>query len=380
MYINFWYAIALSSSLKADKPLKLRRLSQNLVLYRDEAGLAHCLHDVCSHRGGSLAAGRILEGNIECPYHGWQFNAEGQCVHIPFFSGQSQRIPQRSRMDSYPVQEKYGLVFAFLGDLLEQRRPPLLAPDSNPAHYQYPEDQWRWVTMSWPVKANYERCVENAIDPSHNQYVHRAHGFMGNRQETFQMNRVDAIEHEWGNGYCHQFYTSKEAVAGGEGDLSVSAGHSGPGQVWNYTHITRENWMHQYLYMTPVDDFNTVVFNISISNFLPVDVASDKEIMAMSEAIAMEDVQIVEGITPIITPEDMSGEVMLVSDKAIMVYRSFISNWKERGWRIDSASLNRESANKVFAIPSPGRRCQDGWVFEAVPLCVATSANAKKFG
>jgi phenylpropionate dioxygenase-like ring-hydroxylating dioxygenase large terminal subunit len=389
MYINFWYAMELSENVTEDKPLKVRRLAQNFVLFRDEEGVAHCLHDVCSHRGGSLGTGRIRDGHVECPYHGWQFNGEGNCVYIPSLGTDNQKIPARTKIDSYPVQEKYGMLFAFLGDLPEEQRPPLMSPDTNPQDYDYPEDKWRWVSMSWPIKANYERCVENGIDPSHNEYVHRAHGFMGNRQDSYKVNRLDPVEHEWGNGFWHRFYAPAssadvlykgETARQDEGDLNVSAGHSGPNQVWTYIHITKENWMHQYLYETPVDDLNTVAFNTSICNFLPEDVATDEEIMEMNESIAVEDVHVLEDIAPMKTPDNMVSEVMVPSDKAIVGYRNFIKEWDARGWRIDIESVKREQHTKVYAIPSPRRRTEKGWVFETVPLIAATKEAVKKVG
>jgi phenylpropionate dioxygenase-like ring-hydroxylating dioxygenase large terminal subunit len=389
MYINFWYAMELGKNVTADKPLKIRRLNQNFVLFRDAAGAVQCLHDVCSHRGGSLGAGRIRDGHIECPYHGWQFNGGGDCVYIPSLGADNQKIPARTKIDSYPVQEKYGLVFAFLGDLPPAQRPPLMCPDSNPQGYAYPPQQWRWVAMSWPIKANYERCVENGIDPSHNEFVHRAHGFMGNRQETYKVNQLDPVEHEWGGGFWHRFYAPPstadvlykgETARDKEGDLNVSAGHSGPNQVWTYIHITGENWIHQYLYETPVDAINTVAFNISISNFLPEDVATDEEIMEMNASVAVEDVQVLEDITPMVTPDNMISEVMMPSDKAIVDYRRCLKQWDARGWRIDSQALKRDEHTKAYAIPSPRRRSEKGWVFDSVPLLSATTAAVKKAG
>jgi len=124
MFINFWYVAAESKSL-ADEPLHLTMLGQEFVLFRDSKGIARCLSNVCTHRGGSLAHGKIKGDCIECPYHGWQFNADGYCTHIPSI-GKDAKIPGRAKVDAYPTQEKYGLVFAFLGDLPEEERPPIV--------------------------------------------------------------------------------------------------------------------------------------------------------------------------------------------------------------------------------------------------------------
>ena len=95
------------------------------VLFRDSQGQAHCLSNVCVHRGASLADGKVKGDCVECPYHGWQFNGEGACTRIPSL-GSNAAIPSRAKVDSYPVQEKFGLIFAFLGDLPEDERPPIM--------------------------------------------------------------------------------------------------------------------------------------------------------------------------------------------------------------------------------------------------------------
>ena len=78
MLINFWYAAELSASL-SDKPVKVRLLGQNFVLFRDSHGLARCLSNVCIHRCASLADGWVSGDRVVCPYHGWEFAGSGQC-------------------------------------------------------------------------------------------------------------------------------------------------------------------------------------------------------------------------------------------------------------------------------------------------------------
>ena len=60
MYINFWYAAERSEKLTADKPLRVRMLSHEFVLFRDSKGKAHCLSDTCIHRGAALSGGKVM--------------------------------------------------------------------------------------------------------------------------------------------------------------------------------------------------------------------------------------------------------------------------------------------------------------------------------
>jgi len=84
---------------------------------------------VCIHRCASLADGWVSGDRVVCPYHGWEFGADGACTNIPAL-GPDTRIPKRVRVDSYPTMEKYGWVWAFLGDLPENERPKV--PDLFP--------------------------------------------------------------------------------------------------------------------------------------------------------------------------------------------------------------------------------------------------------
>ena len=82
MFINFWYPAEQASAL-GQKPVRVRMLGQNFVLFRDSAGVAHCLSNVCLHRCGSLGDGWVRNDRVVCPYHGWEFNGSGQCERIP---------------------------------------------------------------------------------------------------------------------------------------------------------------------------------------------------------------------------------------------------------------------------------------------------------
>ena len=129
MFINFWYVAEQSRNL-TEKPLKVQLLGAQFVLWRDSKGKVNCVSNTCTHRGGALGDGRIRGDCIECPYHGWQFSGDGSCTRLPSI-GPDAKIPARTRIDAYPVVEKYGLIHVFLGDLPEAERPRLLVFDLN---------------------------------------------------------------------------------------------------------------------------------------------------------------------------------------------------------------------------------------------------------
>ncbi len=167
MYINFWYPIAKSTDITTYEPFRAQVLNHQFVAFRDGDGAAHVLSDVCVHRGGALGKGWVRDGTVVCPYHGWRFAGNGQCTHIPTLG--DEKPPARAKVDSYPIQEKYGIVFAFLGDLPEEERPPLCDIE------EYDQEGWRANDLLvFEVNAFYERSIENGIDPSHNEFVHPA--------------------------------------------------------------------------------------------------------------------------------------------------------------------------------------------------------------
>jgi nitrite reductase/ring-hydroxylating ferredoxin subunit len=118
---RYWHPVGLSANTNAT-PQRVRILGEDLILFRDGSGRAGLLHAPCCHRGTSLYYGKIEADGIRCCYHGWLFDIKGNCLEQPCEpNGGLHR--ERVRQPWYPVQELYGLVFAYLGPL--DRQPPL---------------------------------------------------------------------------------------------------------------------------------------------------------------------------------------------------------------------------------------------------------------
>jgi len=94
-------------------------------------------------------------------------------------------------------------------------------------------------------------------------------------------------------------------------------------------------------------------------------------------AIAQEDIDILESLDPIGTPMSPTEEVLVPSDGAIVSYRKFLKQWKDRGWRIDLTSQRAQRLNKAFAIPCPARRTSGNWVLDPVPLVAGAEKRTK---
>jgi phenylpropionate dioxygenase-like ring-hydroxylating dioxygenase large terminal subunit len=377
MYINFWYPIVRSEDLAMDVPQKVKVLGVNVVTFRDADGNAHVLSDTCVHRGGSLggawSAGkvpRIVNGCIVCPYHGWEFDGEGQCVNIPSI-GYGKKPPARAKVDAYPVQEKYGIVFAFLGDLPEEERPPLLQVE------EYAAPDWRANTiLVLDVNYYYERSIENALDPAHNEFVHPSHGFTALHRDTYHVNEYETEEHPqgWGTWFMHKFSAppldeKKWGKARTEaGDLWAGGGTYGPNVVVTHINPQPDKGFRQYFFEQPVDEYRTRIFFLNMRNFM-TDPKHDGPIHATNKVIAQQDINILESLYPTRTPVSTTKEVLMPADKAVVAYREWLSRFDNAGWRIDIDEFNRRNGkDTAFAIPGPGRRESKNWVVEAVPL------------
>ncbi len=111
---RYWQPVGISEKVK-DLPLAVRFLGEDLILFRDKLGRPGLVHPRCCHRGTTLFYGRVEEEGIRCCYHGWMFDVEGRCVDMPCEKDNGAGIRENVRQPWYPVQEAYGIVWAYMG-------------------------------------------------------------------------------------------------------------------------------------------------------------------------------------------------------------------------------------------------------------------------
>jgi phenylpropionate dioxygenase-like ring-hydroxylating dioxygenase large terminal subunit len=161
----FWQPFALDSELATpdSDPLRVRLLGEDLVAFRDSNGTVGLLAGNCPHRGASLFFGRNEEAGIRCVYHGWKFSGDGTCVDMPNEPAESD-FKHKVTATAYPVRERGGVLWAFLGPKTDIPRPPELEWTRVPASHRY-------VTKRSQV-CNFLQNVEGEVDSSHVSFLH----------------------------------------------------------------------------------------------------------------------------------------------------------------------------------------------------------------
>jgi phenylpropionate dioxygenase-like ring-hydroxylating dioxygenase large terminal subunit len=159
---NEWYIAAWSDEV-GDPPLARRICGDPVVLFRSADGKVGALFDRCCHRGAPLQFGKVVEHGLQCGYHGLIFDHRGKCIRVP---GQD-LIAERTRVRSYPIVEKDGFLWIWMGD-------PARADQSRLIDYPFHRDCRRWPSKhsTYHIKANYMLMVDNLMDLTHLGYVH----------------------------------------------------------------------------------------------------------------------------------------------------------------------------------------------------------------
>ncbi len=353
MLINLWYVAEWSDKVGTE-PVRVKMLGQQLVLFRDGAGKVHCLADTCLHRGGSLSKGWITNGNVTCPYHGWQYNGEGRCVLIPSEMEEDSKIPDKARVDSYPTEERYGMVWVFMGDLPEAERFPI------PPFPEFGDPNWRDVRSEWIWEADAARVLENGIDIAHASFVHPMFGY----NHTARRNKIIKLErHDGWATSTNEMYPP--ALKGGlrrfiRKDQAKTHVHPTFYMAGNTIrmHIEANPKMHIIMFdaNTPVDEHTTKTFAIQVRNFFRSRLF-DRGSLKRLEKVLREDTAIVEETRPFYLAENLNEEVSVKSDRFMSTYRKMRRDLiEQRGWQIDSDEVEKYRGKRLFAIPSAARK------------------------
>ena len=212
---RYWQPMAAAEDMKNAWTRRVRLLGEDLVLFKDRQGRLGLIAEQCPHRRASFAFGIPTQDGIRCPYHGWEYSAQGKCLNQP---NEPDNCAFRDKVatDAYPVQELGGVLFAYMGPL-----PAPLLPRFDGFVVEGAIRMLGRVVL--PV--NWLQIMENSLDPIHTEWLHGHQHEFQKEQEGIKVAisahhlKIDFKEFEFG-------ITKHRLLEGhSEGDDDWKVGH-----------------------------------------------------------------------------------------------------------------------------------------------------------
>jgi vanillate O-demethylase monooxygenase subunit len=314
---KFWHAVAWSDEVM-DGPMAVRLLDVPLVLFRDADREVVAAHNVCPHRGSLLSQGVVLNGNIQCPYHGLQFEGSGRCVHVPS-NKPGAKIPEKLRLNLIAVREHANLIWVCLDGTRQVPLPgwPQLS-DADLQNYHLP---------AIDATTSATRFCENFNDVSHFQFVH-AGTFGGGCKEIVDDHSVRKTDA--GLQFDIDIEQIDRVTLEGALGTTTSAKYS-----YDFTypfsnkmHIRFDETRSQYIFaaVTPTSA-RTCRVHIQFARNFDFDEPIEKS-LEFEAAVTAEDLRVIEKVSPAESPLDLSEEFHVPADRWSVAFRR---TWKEYG-------------------------------------------------
>jgi phenylpropionate dioxygenase-like ring-hydroxylating dioxygenase large terminal subunit len=307
----YWHVVAESSAIEG-APHAVRLLGDDVVIWRGPGGALIAAPDRCPHREAPLSQGRIVDGCLECCYHGWTFGAEGRCVRVPS-APDSVPIPPRGHLSTVHAVERYGLVWLCLDD------PVAGIPEIDAEH----DPSYRRINTGVEVwRTSATRMTDNFMDISHFPYVHV--GTFGIPDNTLVPRiTIEQLDDDF-CGYRYEAEVSNETGATSSGlaakviTRTMTTGFNLPFTVRST--IRYETGLDHLILLcsTPIDDV-TSYFTFVVWRNDDFSVPAE-EVIAFDRAIGAEDKTMLERIGGVL-PIDQTATVSVQADKPSVEWR-----------------------------------------------------------
>lgn len=304
--LNDWHVVAYVPDLPVGKPVAVRLLDEDLVLWRVN-GRTHAWRDLCVHRGTKLSLGRVEHNTLVCAYHGWGYNEEGRCVRFP--AHPNQQPPAAAHAMVYQVQEQYQWVWVCPG---------------TPAHDVPDFPQWgqtgfRLVHCGpYIMQASGPRAIENFLDVTHFPFVHQ--GLLG-----------DPAHAELAD---YKVETTPDGITARDISLwQPDPDGTGQGGYETYTYRVQRPLTASFLKISGESRFAMLFTVTAVSErrsiiwmYVAMDYGnlSDEEIRSFQDEIIAQDIPVVESQRPELLPLDLQAELHLRSDRTAIAYRRWL--------------------------------------------------------
>ena len=268
MIPNQWYAILESKEVKPGRPIGVTRFGEQLVLWRDSTGAVACLRDLCPHRGVALSIGVPRRDCIECPFHGFQFDASGRCTLVPA-SGYAAEPPKALQVTAYPSREAHGFIYVWYGTPRAEY-PPLPFFDTIDESFSQATFRDHWTT-------HYSRAIENQLDVVHLPFVHRT--TIGRGNQTLVNGPASRLISQPGCDRIEIWVDN--AVDTGQKPLKPSEMPEPTRHALiqfafpNLWHNWLSDDLHLFIAFAPIDDANTLLYIRQYQNIVRAPLARD---------------------------------------------------------------------------------------------------------
>lgn len=305
--LDDWYPVARSDALAEGQVTSARLLDRDLVLWRT-GGRAAAWRDLCIHRGARLSLGKVKAGCLACPYHGWEYDIEGQCQRFP--AHPDQKPPARAAAQTYPCRESYGLIWVCLGNPAKD----------IPAFPEWDDPSFRKLILGpYPFNASPPRIMENALDLAHVPFVHD--GSLGDSRhpEVNNYSVETTPEGIWVRNY--QIYQCNADGTGAGGTVAYDVLVSRPFTLYS-AKPTPSGRFTIFFTVTPIENTKSLLWFLNATNYathIPVD-----DFARFQDPITAEDVVVVESQRPELLPLDLHAELHLRCDRVTVAYRQWL--------------------------------------------------------
>ncbi len=307
---DYWLPVAFSEEV-GDKPLPVRLLDERLAICRlgDEVA---AFYDLCIHRGTPISLGRIENGEVVCAYHGWSYNAEGRCTRIPSVPP-AHPIPKKACLTRYRAQERYGLVWVFMGEG-EPRAPiPAFPPLEDPSFHVIFRDKRHWDCSA-------ARAIENFFDFGHFAWVHD--GILGTRDQPIPPEVTLERDGEYIRFQAHERPNSTHTIPH-ERRYIVSR----PFSIYQRKEELDGKTEALIFVCQPVSAGECFRFMFVARNYEGGPYAGKEKNFALQDLLAEQDRLIVENQRPEELPLDLAEELHIKGPDALaLAYRRFLGD------------------------------------------------------
>ena len=311
---TLWHPVADVRDV-ASQPLSVQLLERQLVLWRDAGGAVQAFADQCPHRGARLSLGRVVNGRLECPYHGWQFAGSGHCEHVPALP--SFTPPPTHCARRFECCERHGLVWVRLAEGAAEL--PEFGAEGD-AHLR------KLNCGPYDVAASAPRIIENFLDMSHFGFVHE--GWLGSRDAAaIDDYRVESTATGLLATGCKAWQPQSNlhstAAAQVEYTYEVTAPYAAVLTKVPEAHTTTvQGWRESIgLFICPLTpETSRVWFRLAVADFD----SPDEKLQAFQHTIFTQDQPVLESQSPKRLPLDVRAELHTAADKASSAYRRLL--------------------------------------------------------